>query len=197
MRASRRWYLDGTYDWFWRTEWCRRPRAGRRIGRGTGARTCAVSVNWYALRGPYSGRLNVRVSVPVAYENSGGRTGACRFETDGGIEYARRRTRPPPLASGIRSIRMSSTLDWKRECSPPGFGVSGCRVLSTALEHTQSLVFWNTADGSLGARSLGQIGGIKCASWPAFIPGYGPIEANRQPVMPVSTDLRHAAAWRG
>jgi len=96
-----------------------------------------------------------------------------------GVEYPRLETRT--LASWIRSIRMSSTFDWKRERSSPGFGISGCRVLSTALEHTQLLAIWNTADGSLGARSLGQVGGLECASQPAFIPGSGPTEANRQP----------------
>jgi len=171
MRASRCWYLDGTCDWPWRAEWRRWPRARRRIDCRSkrGARTCAVNIDWYALRGPYSGRLNVRVSDAVAEPvRVIAMTTAVSHTLDGGrersppargisegrvlsteseivrfldseyqdVEYPRLET----LASWIRSIRMPSTLDWKREHSLTGFGISRCRVSSTGNENARLLV---------------------------------------------------------
>jgi len=47
-------------------------------------RACAVCLDWYAWRGPYSGRLNVLIIVAVVYENSGGGVGAINRDNSGG-----------------------------------------------------------------------------------------------------------------
>jgi len=44
--------------------------------------------------------------------------------------------------------RKLSTLGWKRECSFPIFGISGC-TLDSDWERSIALVFGKTADGSL------------------------------------------------
>jgi len=67
------------------------------------------------LRGPHSGRLNVRIIVVRVYENSGGGIGASNRDDGGEVEYARLRTRTFPV-----------------------FGVSGSRVLSTKSENAHS-----------------------------------------------------------
>jgi len=93
MRASRCVCSGGTCDWPWQAEWCRRPRAGRWIGCSAGARACAVCLDWYALRGSYSGRLNVLIIVAVVYEKSGDGVSMISRDNGGGAEYSRLKTR--------------------------------------------------------------------------------------------------------
>jgi len=110
-------------------EWHSRPRAGRGIDRGAEARACAVSLDWYAcgctLRGPQSGRLNVRITHSRWSELSKSRVRSTENENACSRRSERAGSRVRSIENeNVPGIRVSSTLDWERVITP---GDRSCR----------------------------------------------------------------------